>query len=84
MVHQAIARRSMWYFLPADEMLTLFQRLFPSGIGSFEPSPRVARTQAAGQPNFRLFLDMMRAVQALGHDPQEVRMGPLFLEAKKG
>jgi len=84
MVHQAIARRNAWYFLPADEMLALFQQVFPTGTGHFEALPRVARTQAVGQARFSLWADMMRAVQELGHDPEEVRMGPLFLEARKG
>jgi ubiquinone/menaquinone biosynthesis C-methylase UbiE len=84
MVHQAIARRHTWYFLPADEMLALFQRAFPSGIGHFEPFPRVARTQATGLPIFTLFAEMMQRVRALGHNPEDVRMGALFLEGKKG
>jgi ubiquinone/menaquinone biosynthesis C-methylase UbiE len=84
MVHQAIARRQTWYFLPADEMLTLFHRVFPSGIGYFEPFPRVARTPAAGVPPFTLFAEMIRKVRALGHNPEDVRMGALFLEGKKG
>lgn len=83
MVHQAVARRNTWSFLPADEMLALFQRVFPTGTGHFEPLPQVARTQAVGQARFPLWADMMRAVQELGHDPEEVRMGPLFLEGKK-
>lgn len=84
MVHQAIARRHTWYFLPADEMLTLFHRVFPTGIGYFEPFPRVARTQAAGLPTFTLFAEMIQKVRALGHNPEDVRMGALFLEGKKG
>lgn len=83
MAHQAVAQRQTWSFLPADEMLPLFQRVFPTGTGRFESLPRVARTQAAGQPSFRLFTDVMRAIQELGHDPQEVRMGPLFLAGEK-
>jgi ubiquinone/menaquinone biosynthesis C-methylase UbiE len=82
--HQIVAQRYTWSFLPADDMLALFQRVFPAGTGHFEPIPRVARTQAAGQPAFHLFTDMMRAIQELGYDPAEVRMGPLFLQGKKG
>ncbi len=83
-VHQAIARRHTWYFLPADELLVQFHRVFPSGTGYFEPFPRVARTQAAGSPTFTLFAEMMQTVQELGHNPEDVRMGALFLEGKKG
>lgn len=84
MVHQAIARRHTWYFLHADEMLALFQRVFPSGTGHFEPFPRVARTQAAGLPAFPPFAEMIQKVRELGHNPEDVRMGALFLEGKKG
>jgi ubiquinone/menaquinone biosynthesis C-methylase UbiE len=84
MVHQAIARRHTWYFLPAAEMLALFQRVFPSGAGHFEPFPRVARTQAAGLPTFTLFAEMIQKLRTLGHNPEDVRMGALFLEGKKG
>jgi ubiquinone/menaquinone biosynthesis C-methylase UbiE len=84
MVHQAIARRHTWYLLPADELLALFQRVFPSGTGHFEPFPRVARTQAAGLPTFPLFAEMIQKVRELGHNPEDVRMGALFLEGKKG
>jgi ubiquinone/menaquinone biosynthesis C-methylase UbiE len=83
MVHQAIARRHAWYFLPGDEMLSLFQRVFPTGTGYFEPFPRVARTQAAGTPTFPLFTEMIKKVRDLGHNPEDVRMGALFLEGKK-
>jgi ubiquinone/menaquinone biosynthesis C-methylase UbiE len=83
-VHQAIARRHTWYFLPADEMLALFQRTFPSGTGHFEPFPRIARTQAAGLPAFTLFAKMIQKVRELGHKPEDVRMGALFLDGKKG
>jgi ubiquinone/menaquinone biosynthesis C-methylase UbiE len=84
MVHQAIARRHAWYFLPAEELLTLFLRVFPAGIGYFEPFPRVARAQAAGLPTFTLFAEMIQKVRELGHNPGDVRMGALFLEGKKG
>jgi ubiquinone/menaquinone biosynthesis C-methylase UbiE len=84
MVHQAIARRHTWYFLPADELLAVFQRVFPSGTGHFEPFPRVTRTQAAGLPTFPLFAEMIQKVHELGHNPEDVRMGALFLEDKKG
>lgn len=84
MVHQAIARRHAWYFLPADEMLTLFQRVFPAGTGHFEPFARAARTQAAGAPTFTLFAEMLQKVQDLGQNPEDVRMGALLLEGKKG
>jgi ubiquinone/menaquinone biosynthesis C-methylase UbiE len=84
MVHQAIARRHTWYFLPADEMLLLFQRVFASGTGHFEPFPRIARTQAAGLPTFTLFTTMLQTVRELGHNPEDIRMGALFLEGKKG
>jgi ubiquinone/menaquinone biosynthesis C-methylase UbiE len=84
MVHQAIARRHTWHFLPADEMLTLFQRAFPSGTGHFEPFPRVARRQTAGLPTFTLFAEIIQKVRALGQDPDDVRMGALYLEGKKG
>jgi ubiquinone/menaquinone biosynthesis C-methylase UbiE len=84
MVHQAIARRHTWYFLPAAELLALFQRVFPSGTGHFEPFPRVTRTQAAGLPTFPLFAEMIQKVHELGHNPEDVRMGALFLEDKKG
>jgi ubiquinone/menaquinone biosynthesis C-methylase UbiE len=83
-VHQAIARRHMWYFLPADELLAQFHRVFPTGSGYFETSPRAARTQAAGLPTFVLLTDMMRKVQELGHNPEDVRLGALFLDGKKG
>lgn len=84
MVHQAIARRHTWYFHPADELLALFQRVFPTGIGYFEPFPRVARTPAASLPTFTLFADMIQKVQGLGHNPEDVRLGAIFLEGKKG
>jgi ubiquinone/menaquinone biosynthesis C-methylase UbiE len=84
MVHQAIARRHTWHFLPADEMLTLFQRAFHSGTGHFEPFPRVARRQAAGLPTFTLFAEIIQKVRALGQNPEDVRMGALYLEGKKG
>jgi ubiquinone/menaquinone biosynthesis C-methylase UbiE len=83
-VHQAIARRHTWYFLPADEMLALFQWVFPSGIGHFELFPRVAHTQAAGFPTFALFTEIIHKVRELGHNPEDVRLGALFLEGKKG
>jgi ubiquinone/menaquinone biosynthesis C-methylase UbiE len=83
-VHQAIARRHTWYFLPADELLALFQRVFPTGIGYFERLPRPARAQAAGLPAFAPFTDLIRTVQELGHNPDDVRLGALFLEGKKG
>jgi hypothetical protein len=84
MVHQAIARRHAWYFLPADEMLALFQRVFPAGTGHFEPFARVARPQAAGAPTFTLFAEMLQTIRELGQNPEDVRMGALFLEGKKG
>jgi SAM-dependent methyltransferase len=84
MVHQAIARRHTWHFLPADEMLALFQDAFPSGTGHFEPFPRVARGQAIGFPTFPLFAEIIQKVRALGQNPEDVRMGALFLEGKKG
>lgn len=84
MVHQAIARRHAWYFLPADEMLALFQRVFPAGTGHFEPFARVARPQAAGAPTFTLFAEMLQTVRELGQNPEDVRMGALFLEGEKG
>jgi len=84
MVHQAIARRHTWYFLPADEMLNLFQRVFPTGIGHFELFPRLVHAQAAGLPSLSLFTAMIRKVQELGHNPEDIRLGALLLEAKKG
>jgi ubiquinone/menaquinone biosynthesis C-methylase UbiE len=84
MVHQAIARRHTWYFRPADEMLALFQQTFPSATTHFEPFPRVGRTQAASLPTFPLFAQMIQKVMALGHNPEDVRMGALFLDGKKG
>jgi ubiquinone/menaquinone biosynthesis C-methylase UbiE len=83
-VHQAIARRHTWYFLPADEMLAVFRHTFPSGTGHFEPFPRVVRLQAGGLPAFPLFTQMIQKVRALGHNPEDVRLGALFLEGKKG
>lgn len=83
-VHQAVARRHAWFFLPADELLALFERIFPTGSGNFEPFPRVARTQAAGLPTFTLFAEIMHRVSELGHNPDDVRMGALFLNGKKG
>lgn len=84
MVHQAIARRHTWHFLPAEEMQALFQRVFHSGTAHFELVPRVSRTQAAGLPTFSLFAEMIQRVRALGHNPEDIRMGALFLEGKKG
>jgi ubiquinone/menaquinone biosynthesis C-methylase UbiE len=84
MVHQAIARRHTWYFRPVDEMLALFQQTFPSATAHFEPFPRIARPQAAGLPTFPLFGQMIQKVMALGHNPEDVRMGALFLNGKKG
>jgi ubiquinone/menaquinone biosynthesis C-methylase UbiE len=84
MIHQAIARRHTWHFLPADEMLTLFQRAFPSGTGHFEPFPRVARRQTTGLPTFTLFAEIIQKVRALGQNPEDVRLGALYLEGKKG
>jgi hypothetical protein len=84
MVHQAIARRHTWYFRPADEMLALFQDTFPSATAHFEPFPRVTRPQDAGLPTFPLFAQMIQKVMALGHNPEDVRMGALFLDGKKG
>jgi ubiquinone/menaquinone biosynthesis C-methylase UbiE len=84
MVHQAVARRHTWYFMPTDEMLALFQRVFPTGTGHFEPFPRVTRPQTAGWPTFMLFEEMIQRVRALGHNPDDVRLGALFLKAKKG
>jgi hypothetical protein len=46
--------------------------------------PRLARTQAAGLPAFPLFAQMIQQVSALGHSPEDVRLGALFLDAKKG
>jgi len=83
MVHQAVARRHAWFFLPADEMLAMFEHVFPTGTGNFEPFPRVARTQAAGLPTFTLFTEMMQRVRELGHNAEEIRMGALFLDGKK-
>jgi ubiquinone/menaquinone biosynthesis C-methylase UbiE len=83
-VHQAIARRHTWYFLPVEEMQALFQHVFPSGTVHFEPFARVARTQAAGLPTSKLFAQTVQKVRALGHNPEDIRMGTLFLEAKKG
>jgi hypothetical protein len=79
-----VARRYTWYFLPADELLTQFYRVFPTGTGYFEPSSRAARTQTAGLPIFPLFAETMRKVQELGHNPDDVRLGALFLQGKKG
>ena len=84
MVHQAIARRHTWYFLPADEMLTLFQRVFPAGTGYFEPYARAARAPAASVPTFTLFAEMLQKVRDRGQNPEDVRLGALFLEGKKG
>jgi ubiquinone/menaquinone biosynthesis C-methylase UbiE len=84
MVHQAIARRHTWYFLPADEMLAMFHHTFPSGTAHFEPFPHVTRTQATDSPPFPLFAQMIQKVRALGHNPEDVRLGALFLEGKKG
>jgi ubiquinone/menaquinone biosynthesis C-methylase UbiE len=84
MVHQAVARRHTWYFLPADELLTLFQRTFPYGTGHFEPFPPMTRAQTGSLPSFTLFAEMIQRVRALGHNPEDVRMGALFLEGKKG
>ena len=84
MVHQAIARRHTWYVLPADEMLSLFQRVFPTGIGHFELFPRGVHAQAAGFPSLSLFTEMIRKVQDLGHNPEDIRLGALLIEAKKG
>jgi hypothetical protein len=84
MVHQAIARRHTWYFLPADEMLTVFHQTFPSSTAHFEPFPRVARLQATGLPAFPLFAQTIQKVRGLGHNPEDVRLGALLLEGKKG
>jgi ubiquinone/menaquinone biosynthesis C-methylase UbiE len=84
MVHQAITRRHTWYFLPADEMLAMFHHTFPSGTAHFEPYPRIARLQAAALPTFPLFAQMIQKVRALGHNPEDVRPGDLFLEGEKG
>jgi ubiquinone/menaquinone biosynthesis C-methylase UbiE len=84
MVHQAIARRDTWYFLPAEEMLALFQWVFPTGSGHFELFPRVARPQAAGLPIVTRFTAMLEKVRELGQNPEDVRLGALFLEGKKG
>jgi hypothetical protein len=83
MVHQAIARRHTWYFRPADEMLALFQHTFPSSTAHFEPFPHVARLSADGVPIFPLFAQMSQQVIALGHNPEDVRLGALFLDGKK-
>jgi ubiquinone/menaquinone biosynthesis C-methylase UbiE len=83
MVHQAVARRHTWYFLPADELLTQFHRIFPTGTGYFEPFPRMVRTQEEPPP-FALFAEMIRTVQELGHNPEDVRLGALYLKGKKG
>ena len=83
MVHQAIARRHTWYFRPADEMLALFQHAFPSATAHFEPFPRIVRTQVVGLPTFPLFAQLIQKVIALGHNPEDVRMGALFLDGKK-
>ena len=83
MVHQAIARRHTWYFRPADEMLALFQQTFLRHH-SLRAVSRVARTQAASLPTFPLFAQMIQKVMALGHNPEDVRMGALFLDGKKG
>jgi ubiquinone/menaquinone biosynthesis C-methylase UbiE len=84
MVHQAVARRYTWYFLHADELLAQFHRVFPTGTGYFEPCPRAARTPATGLPTLTLFTEMIQKVQKLGHNPEDVRLGALFLESKKG
>jgi ubiquinone/menaquinone biosynthesis C-methylase UbiE len=84
MVHQAVARRHTWYFRPADEMLALFRHTFPSATAHFEPFPPVARTRAAGFLTWPLFAQIIQQVSALGHNPEDMRMGALFLEAKKG
>jgi hypothetical protein len=65
-------------------MLTLFQRVFPSGIGHFELFPRVVSPQAGGLSSFTLFTAMIHNVRELGHNPEDVRLGTLFLEGKKG
>jgi hypothetical protein len=65
-------------------MLSLFQRVFPTGTGHFELFPRVAQAQAAGFPSLSLFAEMIRTVQDLGHNPEDIRLGALLLEAKKG
>jgi ubiquinone/menaquinone biosynthesis C-methylase UbiE len=83
LVHQAIARRHTWYFRPADEMRALFQQTFPSSTVHFEAFPRVVRTQAAGLPMFPLLGQMIQQVSALGHNPEDVRLGALFLDGKK-
>jgi hypothetical protein len=84
MVHQAVARRYTWYFLPADELLAQFHRVFPTGIGYFEPSSRVVRTQAADLLTCTPFTEMIRKVQELGHNPEDVRLGALYLAGTKG
>ena len=83
MLHQAIARRHTWYFRPAEEMLAMFQQTFPSATAHFEPFLRGAYTQAAALPTFPLFAQMIEQVRALGHNPEDVRMGALFLDGKK-
>jgi hypothetical protein len=83
LVHQAIARRHTWYFRPADEMRALFQQTFPSSTAYFEPFPRLTRKPVANLPTFPLFAQMIQQVKALGHDPQDVRLGALFLDGKK-
>jgi ubiquinone/menaquinone biosynthesis C-methylase UbiE len=82
-VHQAIARRHTWYFRPADELLALFEHTFSSSTAHFEPSPRVSRIAAAGLPAFPLFTQMLQQVRALGHNPDDIRLGALFLDGKK-
>lgn len=84
MVHQAIARRHTWYFRPAHEMLALFQHTFPSATTHFEPFPRGAHAATDGLPTFPLFVQMIEKVRALGHNPEDVRLGALFLNGKKG
>jgi ubiquinone/menaquinone biosynthesis C-methylase UbiE len=83
MVHQAIARRHTWYFRPADELRALFQHTFPSSSVHFEPLRHAMRAPDAGSASVPLFTQMIQQVSALGHNPEDVRLGSLFLDGKK-
>jgi ubiquinone/menaquinone biosynthesis C-methylase UbiE len=84
LVHQAVARRHTWYFQPAEEMLAVFQRIFPTGVGHFEPFPRTTQAHMADCLPITLFSEMSRKVEELGHNPAEIRLGALFLDGEKG
>jgi ubiquinone/menaquinone biosynthesis C-methylase UbiE len=83
MVHQAIARRHTWYFRPAEELRALFQHTFPSSIVHFEPLRHATQPPVAGSARVPLFTQMIQQVSALGHNPEDVRLGSLFLDGKK-